>query len=71
MMQLQGSRMTHLVHIFHVFPHVWHAFIAEKRAVAAMEYGLIAAIVAVSIITGLTKVGTTLEATFASIASKI
>jgi pilus assembly protein Flp/PilA len=43
----------------------------DTKAVTAMEYGLIAALVAVVIITGLTTIGTTLEATFVSIGSKI
>lgn len=46
-------------------------FHANTKAVTAMEYGLIAALVAVVIITGLTTIGTTLEATFASIGSQI
>ena len=37
----------------------------------AIEYGLIAALVAVVIITGLTAVGTTLNATFASVNAKL
>ena len=63
--------MIHMIHIIHTLPHLWHELVVEKRGVAAMEYGLIAAIVAVSIITGLNKVGTALEATFVSIAAKI
>ena len=43
----------------------------DTKAVTAMEYGLIAALVAVVIITGLTTIGSTLEATFVSIGSKI
>ncbi len=43
----------------------------DTKAVTAMEYGLIAALVAVVIITGLTTIGTTLSATFTSIGAKI
>lgn len=43
----------------------------DRRAVTAMEYGLIAALVAVVVIGGLTSVGTHLSAKFNSIASAL
>lgn len=43
----------------------------ETAGVTAMEYGLIAALVAVVIITGLSTIGSNLEATFVSIGSQI
>ena len=43
----------------------------DTKAVTAMEYGLIAALVAVVIISGLTTIGTTLSNTFTSIGNKI
>jgi len=52
-----------LVEIIEIMP--------ETTAVTAMEYGLIAALVAVVVITGLTTIGSNLEATFVSIGSQI
>ncbi len=46
-------------------------FIADEAGATAIEYGLIAALIAVVIITGVTSVGTKLNATFNNIASKI
>ncbi len=43
----------------------------DKRAVTAMEYGLIAAMVAVVIIVALSAVGTNLKTTFNSIGSEL
>ena len=40
---------------------------ADKRAVTAMEYGLIAALIAVVIIGSVTALGTKLSGTFATI----
>ena len=50
---------------------VFRTFKRDERAVTAMEYGLIAALVAVVIITGLTTLGTTLSAKFTSVATSI
>jgi pilus assembly protein Flp/PilA len=47
------------------------SFIANERGATAIEYGLIAALIAVVIITGLTSVGTNLNADFASIATSL
>jgi pilus assembly protein Flp/PilA len=47
------------------------SFIANENGATAIEYGLIAALIAVVIITGLTSVGTNLNADFVSIASSL
>lgn len=46
-------------------------FIRQDGGVTAIEYGLIAALIAVVIITAVTLVGTNLSTTFNTIASKI
>ena len=46
-------------------------FIRDKSAATAIEYGLIAALIAVAIIATVTSVGTTLQATFTSIATSL
>ena len=50
---------------------VFRTFKRDERAVTAMEYGLIAALIAVVIIAGLTTLGTTLNTKFATIASAL
>ena len=47
----------------------WLALRSDERGVTAMEYGLIAALIAVVIIGAVTKVGTKLQATFAAISA--
>jgi pilus assembly protein Flp/PilA len=46
-------------------------FVKDESGVTAIEYGLIAALIAVVIITAVTSVGTTLSGTFTNIAAKI
>jgi pilus assembly protein Flp/PilA len=46
-------------------------FIRDESGATAIEYGLIAALIAVVIITGLTSVGTNLNTKFNSIATNI
>ena len=46
-------------------------FIREEDGVTAIEYGLIAALIAVVIIASVTIVGTQLKATFTTIGSKL
>ena len=46
-------------------------FVRDESGATAIEYGLIAALVAVVIITGLTAVGTKLNATFTSVNAKL
>jgi pilus assembly protein Flp/PilA len=49
----------------------WLELKVDRRAVTALEYGLIAALIAVVIITAVTTVGTNLTRTFNTIAAKI
>jgi pilus assembly protein Flp/PilA len=44
---------------------------ADKKAVTALEYGLIAALVAVVIITAVTALGTNLSKTFTTVANSL
>ncbi len=49
----------------------WLQLKTDRRAVTALEYGLIAALIAVVIIGAVTTVGKNLTATFTTIAGKI
>ncbi len=53
------------------FLRAWLALRFDKRGVTAMEYGLIAALIAVAIIGAVTTVGTNLKTTFNSIATQL
>ena len=46
-------------------------FVRDKSGATAIEYGLIAALIAVVIITAVTAVGTALSATFSTISTKV
>ena len=46
-------------------------FVRDESGATAIEYGLIAALIAVVVITALTSVGTQLSATFNSIQAKV
>ena len=46
-------------------------FVRDESGATAIEYGLIAALIAVVIITGVTQLGTTLNAKFTSIATSL
>ena len=46
-------------------------FVRDESGATAIEYGLIAALIAVVIITGLTTVGTNLNAKFSTIATNL
>ena len=50
---------------------VFRTFKRDERAVTAMEYGLIAALIAVVIIAGLTTLGATLNTKFNTIATTL
>ncbi len=50
---------------------LFYRFIDDQSAVTAIEYGLIAALIAVVIIVAVTAVGTDLSATFTSIATAL
>ncbi len=43
----------------------------DRRAVTALEYGLIASLVAIALIVGATKLGSSLNSTFTAVAGKI
>ena len=47
------------------------AFLKNESGATAIEYGLIAALIAVVIITGVTAVGTNLSGTFATLSSSL
>ncbi len=49
----------------------WLQFRKDTRGVTALEYGLIAALIAGVIITGVALVGTNLEATFNTLGGKV
>jgi pilus assembly protein Flp/PilA len=46
-------------------------FVRDESGATAIEYGLIAALIAVVIITALTTIGTKLSATFTSVSAKL
>jgi pilus assembly protein Flp/PilA len=50
---------------------IWTRLKTDRRAVTALEYGLIAALIAGVIVTAVTLLGTTLTGTFNSVAGKI
>ena len=47
------------------------AFLKNESGATAIEYGLIAALIAVVIITGVTAVGTNLSSTFDTLSGKL
>jgi len=47
------------------------AFLSDESGATAIEYGLIAALIAVVIITGVTAVGTSLSTTFNTISGSL
>jgi pilus assembly protein Flp/PilA len=49
------------------YARTWLALRSDKRGVTAMEYGLIAALIAVVIITTITSIGTQLDAKFQTV----
>jgi pilus assembly protein Flp/PilA len=51
--------------------HLFRRIIDDQSGVTAIEYGLIAALIAVVIITAVTTVGTALSGTFSSIAGSL
>ncbi|HEX4098562.1 MAG TPA: Flp family type IVb pilin [Caulobacteraceae bacterium] len=50
---------------------IFQRFIKDEGGATAIEYGLIAALVAVVIIVGLTSLGTTLNNTFSTVATNV
>ena len=51
--------------------HLFSRFLRDESGATAIEYGLIAALIAVVIITAVTSVGTNLSTTFNTIAGKV
>jgi pilus assembly protein Flp/PilA len=51
--------------------HLFRRFVIDESGVTAIEYGLIAALIAVVIITAVTTVGTKLSGTFNAIATSL
>jgi pilus assembly protein Flp/PilA len=49
----------------------WLELKTDKRAVTALEYGLIAALIAAAAITVITSLGTNIKATFTTLATTI
>lgn len=49
----------------------WLQIKADRRAVTAMEYGLIAALIAGGIVLAVTSLGTSVTTTFSGLATKI
>ncbi len=49
----------------------WLQLKTDRRAVTALEYGLIAALISVVIITGVTLLGTSLNGTFAKVSAHL
>jgi pilus assembly protein Flp/PilA len=47
------------------------AFLADESAATAIEYALIASLIALAIITALTNVGTKLKGTFSEVSSNL
>ncbi|MGI4795250.1 MAG: Flp family type IVb pilin [Janthinobacterium lividum] len=48
----------------------WLEMKTDRRAVTALEYGLIAALIAAVIVTGVTQLGTTINSTFTKLVTK-
>ena len=50
---------------------VLHRFLHDDSAATAIEYGLIASLIAVAIIAGATALGTSLNTTFTTLSTKM
>jgi pilus assembly protein Flp/PilA len=50
---------------------IFSRFVRDESGATAIEYGLIAALIAVVIITGVTAVGTKLSTTFSNLAANL
>jgi pilus assembly protein Flp/PilA len=50
---------------------LFNRFVKDESGATAIEYGLIAALVAVAIITALTTLGTKLTGTFGNVSAKL
>lgn len=58
-------------HVRTAVAHKLAQFNADKRAVTAIEYGLIAALIAVVIIAAVSQLGTHISSTFNTVASEL
>ncbi|MBU6499441.1 MAG: Flp family type IVb pilin [Rhodospirillales bacterium] len=54
-----------------MFLNGWRRFGKDRRGVTALEYGLIAGLIAVVIVTSVTALGTKLSAEFTNIAASL
>lgn len=52
-------------------PKIFRNFLADESGATAIEYGLIAALIAVVVITALTTIGTNLSAAFTTVATNL
>lgn len=50
---------------------VYTHFMSDKRAVTALEYGMIAALIAAVIVSAVTTMGTTLKTQFSNISASL
>lgn len=50
---------------------IFSRFVRDESGATAIEYGLIAALIAVVVISGISMVGTTLSSTFTSLATSL
>jgi pilus assembly protein Flp/PilA len=50
---------------------LYNRFISDESGATAIEYGLIAALIAVAIITALTQIGTSLDTTYGKVATEL
>ena len=63
--------MSNILHPGKETKGVWAAFLENEAGAAAIEYGLIAALISVVIITAVTTVGTSLSSTFNSVGTAL
>ena len=52
-------------------PNVFHRFVSDESGVTAVEYALVAALIAVVLINVLATTGTRLKTTFSSVAASL
>lgn len=65
------SPLTNGVKIMSGYVMTWIRLKTDRRAVTALEYGLIAALIAGVIVTAVTLIGTNLTATFNTLAGTV
>jgi len=63
--------MSNILHPGKETKGVWAAFLENEAGATAIEYGLIAALISVVIITAVTTVGTSLSSTFNSVGTAL